>query len=93
MKSKDIKLELSLKPVTTFFGRFHTIIFFVAVSAGMAAAIIALITIVNLSSTDAPNASNPVDGSFDQVTIDKINQLGTKPPAPPTGKRISPFVE
>ena len=93
MKKTSLDISLSFKPIVGFFGRFHTIIFFVIVSIGLAVAIIMLISIIQLSSTSASSASNPVGGSFDQATIDKINQLGSNPKARSSSDRKSPFVE
>ncbi len=93
MKNGNLKISLSFKPIIHFVSRFHTIIFFVILSVALAIAILMLISIVQLSSKSASNALNPVNASFDQQTIDKINQLGQIQPAPTTSKRASPFVE
>lgn len=90
-------MELSLGPLqkslSGFFGRFHFIIFFVLVAAGLMTAIYVLNGAI--ASSDPSNTTTTSGAStFDQATIDRIRQLRT--PDQETRKiqaegRINPF--
>lgn len=76
--------------ITMFIKRFHTIIFFLVVSGGLFAAIVLLVSIINLSSTKATSSNQIINGSFDEETITRLKQSsGQITP----GSRQSPFVE
>jgi hypothetical protein len=90
-----MKSSMSLTDLTRlingFFRRFHTLLFFLAVSGGLFAAIVMLLGIINLSSSVATSSDQTVDGTFDEATIQRINQDSVQPATP--GTRSSPFVE
>lgn len=87
----DVTISSLTKPLVAFVKRFHTILFFLAVSGGLFVAILMLLSIITLSSSTAPSSDNAVSGSFDDQTI-KLLEDGTGPGATPKG-RASPFVE
>ncbi len=87
----SITLSGLTQPVIGFVKRFHTLIFFLVVSSGLFAAIMMLVSIINLSSSTAPSSNNAVSGTFDEQTIQQLeNDNNTE--ATPKG-RVSPFVE
>lgn len=79
-----------LRPVVTFFKRFHAIIFFLIVSACLFVAIVLLLPVTNLSTTQSQPAQT-VDASFDQATIDKLRSSSSSTIQP--GERTNPFNE
>lgn len=87
----NTSLSASLQPITNFFKRFHSILFFLVVSGGLFAAIFALLAIINLSSTTASSSDQVINGTFDQETIERLNN-GASSSAQP-GSRESPFIE
>lgn len=89
---KSMNISDAARMVGAFFRRFHTLLFFLAVSGGLFAAIVMLLGIINLSSSTATSSDQTVDGTFDEATIQRIDQKTTVPPATP-GTRSSPFVE
>ena len=93
MDIKSLNPTMVLKPVNNFFKRFHTIIFFVAVSIGLIVALLMIVSILNISVSTADNASDKADATFDEQTIQKIDKLGNKPTPSKPGARNSPFVE
>lgn len=94
-------MELSLTglktSLSTFFHRYHVVLFVVVAVGGLAVVIFMLNnTIIAASETPAEGA--PVTSTtFDQATIDKVNQLDTtsssRPLSLPGGQRTNPFVE
>lgn len=90
MKS-DITLSGITAGLGTFFKRFHIILFFLAVSGSLFAAIVLLLAIINLSSTTAPSSDQAVNGTFDEATINRLKSDDLQQ-ATPSGRQ-SPFVE
>ncbi len=90
----DLSIEPLQKSTTRLFGRFHFIIFFILIAAGLFIAIYLLNDAI-ASSDPANNPTAAVDTTvFDQVAIDRLNQL--KEPGQTTNKiqvngRINPF--
>lgn len=80
-----------LKPLIAFVRRFRTMLFFLAVSGGLFAAILVLLSIITLPSSTATSSNNDVSGSFDEKTI-QLLEKDTNSEATPKG-RASPFVE
>ena len=91
MKLDNLSVSALFRPLISFVRRFHTLLFFLAVSSSLAIAILVLISIVSLSSLVAPTSDQAVNGIFDKDTIDRI-EAGTTPNTQPTG-RPSPFIE
>jgi len=97
-KSPDI--STSLKPVGRFFQRFHLTIFIVVIVGGLAYAVVSLYTVLSDASTIPEQPTSTVTTTrptYDQTTIDHLNQLYTAENAPgsidlPAG-RINPFSE
>lgn len=87
--------NLDIKAITgglnSFFRRFHTLLFFLVVSGGLFVAILMLLAIINLSSTAASTSDQTIDGTFDEATIQRIDQDSNEQILP--GSRESPFVE
>ena len=83
--------------IGAFFGRFHAVIFTVVVGGGLAVAVYLLMNILN--SSDVPEDYTPqtANTSFDQQTIDHIEQLrplSEQPASPdPTEGRTSPLAQ
>jgi len=91
MKNNSINVSDMMRLVGAFFRRFHTLLFFLAVSGGLFAAILMLLGIIGLSSSVATSSDQTVNGTFDEATILRIKQ-DNAPLATP-GTRSSPFVE
>ncbi len=94
MPKKSPRQKKSIN-LAAFFNRFHAVIFTVVIGGGLAAAVFALMTVVDTS--DAANSHVPTstDTSFDTATIkrvEKLRPLSTAPTPPqlPSG-RIDPF--
>lgn len=88
---KDLKLSGIIGLLTQFVRRFHTIIFFLLVSTSLFVAILTLIDIIGASSGTAATSNQTINGTFDNTTIQRINDATTKTVQP--GSRPSPFVE
>jgi hypothetical protein len=91
----NISLNGLPKSISNFFHRYHVITFSLVVLGGMAVAILLLNNILMASSQSTESAG--INTTFDQATIDRVDQLKTIDDVPetmsfPTG-RINPFVE
>lgn len=77
-------------------GRYHIVIFVVVVLGGLAVSIFLLNNTVNSSAEDTTYTS-PLSSSFDQQTIERVEQLKTTneslAPLDLTHGRTNPFVE
>lgn len=96
MKS-DLSLSAVISFISWFLKRFHVVIFVVIVFGSLAAAVLILSSIVQ-SSTDTSNQDpTRLNTSFDQDTINRIEELRTRDDnqgtAPLPDGRINPFVE
>lgn len=91
---KNISISFSIKPVIHFFKRFHAIIFFLIVSACLFIAILLLLPITSLSTSESQTTSQPlVNSTFDQETINKLRNGSSSGSTYTPGERKSPFVE
>lgn len=93
----DISLQAIKTPLITFLHRFHIVLFVTLTIGSLAVAILVLNTIVTTSSESNGYVSTSNNATFDQATIDQINQLksngdGDSVTLPKSG-RINPFVE
>jgi hypothetical protein len=88
----SIDIRAIQESITDFFRRFHTILFFLMISAGLFIAILILLNIIELSSKAATGNTDKILSDFDQTTIDRVNSLGGRSASQP-GDRSSPFVE
>lgn len=90
-----MKSTMSFSKITnvlgSFFQRFHTIIFFMIVSTGLFVAILMLLSVISLSSSTTSSYKQSINGSFDEATIQRIEQRSSGESA--AGDRLSPFVE
>lgn len=86
----DINFSSFGQGIGSFFKRFHTLLFFLIVSGGLFAAILMLLAIITLSSTTAVTSDQAINGTFDETTIERLNQSSDQ--IVPKG-RASPFVE
>jgi hypothetical protein len=91
MRSGNIQLDSTLKLLTHFIKRFHTLLFFLLVSASLFVAILMIISAITLSSTTASTSTQAVSGTFDEQTINRLQQ-STSTPIKHSG-RLSPFSE
>lgn len=87
----NVSLSAIIGPLAAFFKRFHTLIFFLIVSGGLFAAIMVLLSVIALSTTIAPSSDQTIDGTFDEATIQRLEQDEVKQITP--GARTSPFSE
>lgn len=90
--NSSIDLHSIQESITTFFRRFHTILFFLLVSVGLFVAILTLLQIIEVSSSVGNNQQNTLSSDFDTETITRLNGLGNRSPSQP-GNRPSPFIE
>jgi hypothetical protein len=67
------------------------LLFFLVVSGGLFVAIMVLISIINISSGTASSSDNAIKGTFDEETIQRIQQDSSTTAKP--GNRPSPFTE
>lgn len=85
------------KPLTRFFGRYHTTIFTVFILICLGVAVIFLYRILTDASVDSEYKSPISAGSIDQTTLNRINALhssdGEYPAELPAQSRINPFSE
>lgn len=88
---KDMNITGVFTGIGSFLRRFHTLLFFLAVSGGLFVAILMLLSIIALSSTTASSSTQNIDGSFDEATIQRVQADSTEQITP--GSRLSPFVE
>jgi hypothetical protein len=82
--------------VITMLRRYHIILFVLTIVGGLVAVILLLNSII-ISSSNISTYTSPDDASFDQATIDRINQLKSSTDnggqaTLPSG-RTNPFVE
>ena len=94
-------MEISLSPmkksITSFFARYHVVVFSVIVIGGLAAVILILSSIIQSSTQTTDYSPKANNASFDEATIDRVNQLKSRDETAgelvfPDG-RINPFVE
>ena len=90
--NSSIDLRSIQDSITTFFRRFHTLLFFLLVSGGLFIAILMLLHVIEVSSSEADGQQNALSSDFDSETITRLNTLGNRSPSQP-GNRPSPFVE
>ncbi len=96
----NASLQSITVPINKFFGRHHPTIFITVVSLLLIAALAMLITIISASTVPdaAKNSTNQINGTFDETTIKRINELKDSRQNPaalsfPQGDRTNPFVE
>ena len=94
---KEISLKAVFQSIATTFVRYNLTIFIVVLVTGLAVAVIMLNTIL-LESSDTPQFKSTTDiSSFDQQTIDRVNQLHRSSDSIPEvtlpSGRINPFAE
>lgn len=79
-----------------FFARYHAIIFFLIIAVLLMVAILMILSIINITGkTDAANVK-PIDSSFDEATIKRLNELqsgDTNSSLNLPNGRINPFSE
>jgi len=77
----NIKPNLSIRSIKQLFTqllrRFHIVIFVIVVFGGLAVVILILNSIINKSSNSAGYTSQTNNATFDQNTIQRIEQLKT----------------
>ena len=91
----DINLSTSAikKTLIAFLHRFHLVIFVVIILGGLAVIILLLNNIVVRSGQSDGYTSDTSNGTFDQATIQKIEELQNRSQTPPATGRTNPFVE
>lgn len=94
---KDLNIKSILGPVADALKRYNLTIFIVIMVGGLAASVIMLNNIVVHSSDTTGLTPKATNITFDQSTIDRINQLHpSSDPGPPfvaPAGRINPFSE
>jgi len=85
------------KAFVNFLHRFHVLIFSVVVLGGLAVVVFLLNSIIIRSGDSGSYTSAAGSSSFDQATIDRLNQLKTREETPPpldfSEGRTNPFTE
>ena len=93
----DISLITIKRSITTFLKRYHIVLFVVIVLGGLGSAVLLLNNTVNLSGESNGYISTANSTSFDQATINRINQLKSpdqnNSALDLTKGRTNPFVE
>lgn len=94
---QDISLDAIKRPLISFLKRFHLIIFVILVFGGLSVCVFVLYSIFQSSGDTTGYQSSASTSSFDDQTIEKLNQLkdassGNITDPPDTG-RTNPFVE
>ncbi len=84
------------KSISNFFGRFHAILFLILIAGAITYCMFSIISIIDLSSR-ADASSKTISSSFDQKTIERVDQLESRdkntPIDIPTNQRVNPFVD
>lgn len=89
---KDISLTSIIHPLGKFLKRFNLIVFFLVVSLCLFVAILILLPITNLSTSESQaTSSQAIDATFDQITINKLQNGSSQSYTPE--RRSSPFSE
>ena len=89
----NLSTQAIKKTIVTFLHRFHIVIFVVLVLGGLAVVVFLLNNIISLSDQSNGYTPDTNDTSFDQATIQKIEDLQNRGQTPPTSGRTNPFVE
>lgn len=94
---KEINLKTSLKGLFGIFKRYGLTIFIIVLVGGLSSAVLILNEALQQTNRGGTGSSSSGNTSFDQATIDRVNQLSTSEKsrntyAPPSG-RINPFAE
>lgn len=91
---QSIDLKNIGKGFSKFFERYHTIMFFLFLGIGLAICMIMVVQIINLSSQTDMTGVTPINQSFDEATVKRLQELDTSNQNPdiPAG-RVNPFVE
>lgn len=98
MNSNALSARTLARRTKWFFRRFHTIIYFVLVSAGLGYAIINLQGAIEKASTESTYTSNIEAGSIDFSGLEQISNLKKSSevksiPQLPSSPRNNPFSE
>ena len=93
----EISLASLKKIFGRFLGRFHIVIFAVVILGGLSVVILLLHSIITTSNDPSGYTPNGISSSFDNATINRIEQLKTRTEGSgdlnlPPG-RTNPFVE
>ena len=94
---QSIDLSTIGKSISAFFGRYHTIVFFLIISSALVACITIIMTIIGLSTSTDSAATEQLYRSFDEQTMERLGELrdagsgGTL--KLPDGVRTNPFSE
>ena len=95
-KSSNTNLGSAFAELSHVFARYNMIVYFVFVALALGFCMIIIINIVNLSRQTDDNSVQPIQQTFDQSTIKRLNELDpASHPTPfrmPTG-RTNPFAE
>lgn len=95
--NNNISLKSIFKPIAEVFRRYHVTIFIVVIVSGLATSVMLLNNILQSSTNISGYTQSPTSATFDQTTIDQINQLHTSADNTQTidssKGRISPFSE
>jgi len=92
----NISLTSIKQSVITILHRYHVVLFVLTIVGGLVAVILLLNSII-ISSSNVSTYTSPDDATFDQATINRIEQLKSSTdnggqPTLPSG-RTNPFVE
>ena len=95
--SKDIKINFDIKSVYGLFAKHGLTLFIIIVVGGLSAAVLILTSTIEKTSHAGSVDSTDNINSFDQATIDRVNQLSSSDSSKsvyvPPGGRINPFSE
>jgi hypothetical protein len=89
----NLSTQALKKTVVAFLHRFHIVIFVVLILGGLAVVVLLLNNIVILSGQSNGYTPDTNNASFDQSTIQKIEDLQNRNQTPPASGRTNPFVE
>jgi hypothetical protein len=93
----NVSMKSIFKPIAEVFRRYHVTIFIVVIVSGLATSVMLLNNILQSSTNISGYSQNGTSTSFDQATIDQLDQLHTSADNTQTidtsKGRISPFSE
>lgn len=91
----DLDLASLVQPIRNFIRRWHSIIFFVALSALIIAACYTILTIITGQPAVDPNNpdASAVNSSFDTETMKRVEELEPNEISSPPSGRTNPFIE
>jgi hypothetical protein len=72
---QSLDLSVISKSLSHFFGRYHSILFFLVIGAGLMACLALIINTINLSNLTDPSMAQVENTTFDEDTMSRLKEL------------------